>query len=268
MKEFEINGIQLEIDQKVVSKFLKQISYPIAIIDFETFRTFQKNNFPAQAKKDFLEKIFSVAFLIINKPEDLTPAKLASKKLRLFSKTQLPKEKKFADFNNLLEFQMIFYRFLINKLLKYHVKSLVFLGSRTEVNLLKNYLSYSFDDKKYKDKLSYFFQRNKIFDVYDIWNNDAVVNLPQYKDKKNKNNRIGATKKTMFLIKNDDAYWKVLKPESVISNNDIGRTIDQYFSDKLALLDNFLPYVADHNQNDVLVGATILSFLYAYCQKK
>lgn len=265
MKELEINGVQVELDQKTINSFLKQITYPIAIVDFETFRTFQKNNFPAQAKRDFFEKIFSVAFLIINKSEDLTSTKLANKKLRLFSKTQLPKAKKFTDFNDLLEFQMVFYRYLVNKLLKYHVKSLVFLGSRTEVNLLKNYLSYSIDDKKYKDKMAYFFQHNKIFDLYDLWNNDAVVNLPQFKDKKNKNNRIGATKKTTFLIKNDDAYWKVLQPESVISNNDIGRTIDQYFSERLALLDNFLPYVGDHNQNDVLVGATILSFLYAYC---
>lgn len=268
MKQFEINGVQLELDQKVVSKFLKQISYPIAIVDFETFRTFQKNNFPAQAKKDFNEKIFSVAFLIINKPEDLTPNKLASKKLRLFAKTQLPKEKKLTEFSNLLEYQMIFFKYLTSKLLKYHVRSLVFLGSQTEVKFLKNYLKYSHDEKKYQNKISYFFQEHKIFDVYDLWNNDSVVNLPQYKDKRNKNNRIGATKKTLFLIKNDDVYWRILKPESVISNYDIGRTIDQYFIDKLALLDNFLPYVSDHNKNDVLVGATILSFLYAYCYKK
>lgn len=268
MKEFEVNGVQLEIDQKVVSKFLKQIRYPIAIVDFETFRTFQKNNFPTQTKKDlFKEKIFSVAFLIINKPEDLTPVKLANKKLRLFSKTQLPKEKRFNNFDDVLEFQMVFYRYLTSKLLKYHVKSLVFLDSQTEIKLLKNYLAYFVDDKKYKDKINYFFQQDKIFDIYDLWNNDAVVNLPQYKNKTNKNNRIGATKKTLFLIKNNDAYWRILKPESVISNNDIGRTIDLYFKNKVALLNNFLPYVADHNQNDVLVGATILSFLYDY-QKK
>lgn len=268
MKQFEINGIKLEIDQEIVKKFLNKITYPIAILDFETFRNFQKNNFSAQTKKDFFENIFSVAFLIISKPEDLMIHSLLNKKLRLFSKTLLPEEKNLDEFKNLLEFQMIFFRFLISKLLKYHVKSLVFLGSRTEVNLLKNYLTYFYDEKKYKDKISYFFHHNKIFDVYDIWNNDAVVLLPQYKDKNIKSNRIGATKKTMILIKNNDEYWKVLKPESLISNNDIGRTIDQYFNDRLNLLDNFLPYVADHNKNDVLVGATILSFLYFYCKIK
>lgn len=268
MKEFEINGVKLEIDQIIVKKFLNQITYPIAIVDFETFRVFQKTNFSAQIKKDFFEKIFSVAFLIITKPEDLSIEKLSSKKLRLFSKTKLPKKRKLDNFDELLEFQMIFFGFLINRLLKYHVKSLVFLGSRTEINLLKNYLTYCYDEKKYKNKISYFFNQNKIFDVYDIWNNDTIILLPQYKDKNNSSNKIGATKKTMILIKNNDEYWKILKPESVISNNDIGRTIDQYFSEKVVLLDNFLPYVADHNKNDVLVGATILSFLYSYCKSK
>lgn len=266
MKHYDINGVKLDLDQNAVGQFLSNIKYPIAIVDFETFRTLQKNDFSPQIKKDFFEKIFSVAFLIISKPEDLTIEKLTNKKLRLFSKTELPKEKKLNNFNSLLSFQMIFYKFLINKLLKYHVKSLVFLGSRTEVNLLRNYLTYFYDEKKYKDKISYFFQGHKIFDVYDIWNNDSIVNLPQYKDKKIISNKIGATKKTMILIKNNDDYWKILKPDSIISNNDIGRIIDQYFNDKVNLLDNFLPYVSDHNKNDVLIGATILSFLYSYCK--
>ncbi|MGL5268176.1 MAG: hypothetical protein ACRC8P_00170 [Spiroplasma sp.] len=268
MKHYNVNGIKLDIDQIAVEKFLDEISYPIAIVDFETFRTLQKNDFSSQIKKDFFEKIFSVAFLIVNRPEDLTISKLTNKKLRLFSKTELPKEKRLDNFNNLLSFQLIFFKFLVSKLLKYHVKSLIFLGSRTEVILLKNYLTYFYDEKKFKDKVSYFFQNHKIFDVYDLWNNDAVINLPQYKSKKISSNKIGATKKTMFLIKNNDEYWKILKPDSVISNNDIGRIIDQYFNDRVNLLDNFLSYVADHNQNDVLIGATILSFLYFYCKIK
>lgn len=268
MKQLEINGIQLEIEQEVIDNFLNKITYPIAIIDFETFRTFQKTSFSLQIKKDFFEKIFSVAFIIVNKSNDLTIKNLNHKKRHLFSKIQLPKTKKLDDFSSLLEFQKIFFKFLITKLLKYRVKSLVFLGSRTEVNLLKNYLSYYYDEKKFKDKMNYFFNQNQIFDLYDIWNNDNVINLPQYKDIKIKTNRIGATKKTALLIKNNDEYLRFLKPESVISNNDIGRTIDQYFSNRLDLLESFLPYVEAHNKNDVLVGATILSFLYTYCYKK
>lgn len=268
MKHFKINGTELEFDEVVIKNFLERIVYPIAIVDFETFRTFQKNQFSVQAKKDFFEKIFSVAFLIISKPEDILIKNLNHRKKRLFSKVLLPEEKRINDFTSLLVYQKNFFKFLIVKLLKYNVKSLVFLGSRTEVNLLKNYLTYYYDDKKSKNKMNSFFHNNQIFDLYDIWNNDSVVNLPQYKDQKNKTNRIGATKKTMLLIKGNEEYIKFLKPDSLISNNDIGRIIDQYFSSRLDLLSNFLPYVEDHNKNDVLIGATILSFLYTYCMKK
>lgn len=265
MKELEINGIKLEIDELKTQNFLDQIVYPIAIVDFETFRIFKKNSLPPKTKTDLFEKIFSVAVVIFNKSQDLQLHNFNYKKLRLFSKTELPKEKKLDSLETIIPFQELFYNFLIKKLIKYRIKSLVTLDSHTETNLLKAYLTYFNSHKKLKTKVKYFFEQNKIFDLYDIWNNDQIINLPEYKNKSVSTNRVGATKKTSLLINNNSDYLKILKPKSVISNNDIGRTIDQYFTNRICLLDNFLSYVSDHNQNDVLTGAAILAFLYRYC---
>ncbi|MDQ7983251.1 MAG: hypothetical protein REH79_03510 [Spiroplasma sp.] len=265
MKELTVNEIKLEVDSLKTKKFLNQIVYPIAIIDFETFRIFKKNSLPPEAKDDLFEKIFSVAVVIFNKPSELSLMSLNNKKLRLFSKTELPKEKNLDNLTTITPYQKLFFNFLIKKLLKYRIKSLVTLDRHTEVNLLRTYLKYFAGEKKLKTKVNYFFEQNKIFDLYDVWNNDQVINLPEYKDKNLTTNKIGATKKTLLLISNNHDYLKVLNPKSVISNNDIGRTIDQYFINRNCLLDNFLRYVADHNLNDVLIGATILSFLYRYC---
>lgn len=265
MKELEINGTKLEIDALKTKNFLDQIVYPIAIIDFETFRIFKKNSLPPKAKADLFEKIFSVAVVIFNKPSDLQLHNLNSKKLKLFAKTELPSEKNLNSLETIIPFQEIFYNFLIKKLIKYRIKSLITLDAHTETNLLRAYLTYFNGHKKLNTKVNYFFQENKIFDLYDIWNNDQIINLPAYKDKSVSTNRVGATKKSFLLINQNRDYVKLLKPKSVISNNDIGRTIDQYFKKRICLLDNFLTYVSDHNQNDVLIGAAILAFLYRYC---
>ena len=92
-----------------------------------------------------------------------------------------------------------------------------------------------------------------------------MLNLPSYK--KGLHQDIGATKKTWMLIKNNDEYYKILKPQSLMTNNDIGRIIDQYFFNNLCLLPTFTTQVANHNQNDVLIGAAILSFLYEFVVK-
>lgn len=271
MEKIDLNGVKIEINSKEIENFLNRIAYPIAIIDFETFRTLNsKYKLFSPTENDFLEKIFSVSTLIVTKPEHLTVKNLNNKKLKLFSKTQLSNTKDFASFEILLEYQLTFFKYFISKLLKYHVKSVLFLGSRTEVNLLKNYLAYFFDEAKYKNKISYFFNSNAIFDLYDLWNRDEVINLPQYKI--NKNNEVGATKKTNILIKNNDLYWNFFKKniynnhltknnQQIISNNDIGRIIDQYYSNNCCLLNNFLPLVKQHNEYDVLIGVTILSVL-------
>lgn len=265
MKELEINGTKLEIDQLKTRSFLDKIVYPIAIIDFETFRIFKKNSLSPKAKTDLFEKIFSVAVVIFNKPNDLQGHSLDAKKIKLFAKTELPKEKNLNTLEIIIPFQELFYNFLIKKLIKYRVKSLITLDAHTETNLLKAYLTYFDGHKKLKNKVNYFFQENKIFDLYDIWNNDQIVNLPEYKNKSVSTNRVGATKKTSLLINNNRDYLKLLKPKSVISNYEIGRTIDSYFTNRICLLSNFLSYVSDHNQNDVLTGAAILVFLYRYC---
>ncbi len=265
MKELEINGTKLEIDELKTRSFLDQIVYPIAIIDFETFRIFKKNSLSPKAQIALKEKIFSAAVVIFNKPSDLQLRNLDSKKIKLFAKTELPKAKNLNSLETIISFQEPFYNFLVKKLVKYNVKSLITLDAHTETTLLKAYLTYFESHKKLKNKVNYFFQENKIFDLYDIWNNDQMINLPEYKNKSVSTNRVGATKKTSLLINNNRDYLKLLKPKSVISNNDIGRTIDQYFTNRICLLNNFLNYVSDHNQNDVLIGAAILAFLYRYC---
>lgn len=265
MKELEINDIKLEIDEAKIKNFLKKIVYPIAIIDFETFRIFKKNSLSDEAKIALKEKIFSVAILIFHKPSELQRHILNAKKLKLFAQTELPKEKNLSSLETIIPFQEIFYHFLIKKLIKYRVKSLITLDAHTETSLLKTYLTYYQSHKKFKFKVNYFFQENKIFDLYDIWNNDQIINLPEYKNKSMRSNRVGATKKTSLLINNNRDYAKLLMPKSVISNHEIGRTVDSYFTNRICLLNNFLPYVYNHNQNDVLVGAAILAFLYRYC---
>lgn len=279
MEKIYLNGVEVEINKKEVSNFLERIVYPIAIIDFETFRTLNSRyKLFSPAENDFQEKIFSVSTLIFTRQEHLTIKNLHNKKLKLFSKTQLSSSKDFPNFDSLLEYQMVFFKYFISKLLKYHVKSLIFLGSRTEITLLKNYLAYFFDEPKYKNKISYFFNSKTIFDLYDLWNRDEMINLPAQKF--NKKNQVGATKKSMILIKNNDQYWNILQKinsdnslirtknnNQIISNNDIGRIVDQYYSNNCALLDNFLPLVTQHNEYDVLMGATILSVLYTIMEK-
>ncbi|WP_342276283.1 hypothetical protein [Spiroplasma endosymbiont of Nebria brevicollis] len=265
MQKFKINDLDIEVNITSIKKFLDKIEFPIAIFDFETFRNLLPKKTNNTYSNDF-EKIFSIAILVITKKEDLTPEILQQKNLKLFIKTLIPNANFLKNNNELIVFQAQFYKFLISKLLKYHIKSLVVLGARTEVLLLKNYLAYHIDEAKNKSKITYFFHHHKIFDLYDIWNKDHMLNLPLYK--KGLHQDIGATKKTWMLIKNNDEYWKILKPQSIMTNNDIGRIIDQYFFDNLCLLPTFSNQVANHNQNDVLIGAAILSLLYELVVKK
>lgn len=264
MQKFKINDLDIEVNISFIKKFLDRIEFPIVILDFETFRNLLQAKVDNVYANDF-EKIFSLALLVIAKKEDLIPEILQRKKLKLFVKTLIPNVNVLTKNNELIAFQGQFYTFLISKLLKYHIKSLVLLGARTEVLLLKNYLAYHIDEDKNKNKVTYFFHHHKIFDLYDIWNKDHILNLPLYK--KSLHQSIGATKKTWMLIKNNDEYWKILKPQSIITNNDIGRIIDQYFFDNLCLLPIFSQQVANHNQNDVLIGAAILSLLFELVNK-
>ncbi|MBP1525306.1 hypothetical protein [Spiroplasma endosymbiont of Dasysyrphus albostriatus] len=264
MEKLKINNLDIELNINVIGKFLDKIEYPILIFDFETFRNLlhkKKNNSYAH---DF-EKIFSIALLIINKKEDLSVSNLQNKKLHLFVKTVIPQPNILNEDLKLVKHQQQFFKFLTNKLLKHNIKSLILLGARTEILMLKNYLSYHNDESKFKNKVSYFFQKHKIFDLYDIWNNDQVLNLPLYK--KGLHLDVGATKKTSILIKNNNDYCKILKEQFSLTNNNIGRIIDQYFFNNICLLPSFTTQVANHNQNDVLIGAAILSLLYTFCDK-
>lgn len=259
MQKFKINDLDIEVNISGIKRFLDKIEFPIAIFDFETFRNLLQKNFSNTYSNDF-EKIFSIALLIIIKKEDLSPENIQRKKLKLFVKTLIPNTNILKNNDQLITFQDQFYKFLISKLLKYNIKSLLILGARTEILLLKNYLAYHIDETKNKNKVTYFFHHHKIFDLYDIWNNDLMLNLPLYK--KGLHQDIGATKKTWMLIKNNAEYSKIFKPQSIMTNNDIGRIIDQYFFDNVCLLPTFSQQVANHNQNDVLIGAAILSLLY------
>lgn len=264
MEKLNLNNLDIEIDINFINKFLDKFEYPILIFDFETFRNLlhkKKEHFYA---RDF-EKIFSIVILVINEKEELTVKNLQNKKLRLFVKTIIPQPNILNENSELIKHQQQFFNFLINKLVKYYIKSLVLLGARTEILMLKNYLTYHIDNNKFKNKVTYFFQKHKIFDLYDIWNNDQVLNLPLYK--KGSHLDVGATKKIYSLIKNNDDYQKIFKPQSSLTNNNIGKIIDQYFFNNICLLPNFTTQVANHNQNDVLIGAAILSLFYEFCNK-
>lgn len=264
MKKLKFNNLDIEININVINKFLDKIEFPILIFDFETFRNLLHKKKKQCYAHDF-EKIFSIAMLIINNKEELSVENLQTKKLRLFVKTIIPEPSIFNENSDLINHQQQFFNFLTNKLVKYNIKSLILLGARTEILMLKNYLTYHIDNQKFKNKVTYFFQKHKIFDLYDIWNNDQVLNLPLYK--KGLYLDLGATKKTYILIKENKDYKKIFKPQSALTNNNIGRIIDQYFSNNICLLPNFKTQVANHNQNDVLIGAAILSLLYIFVSK-
>lgn len=264
MEKLKLNGLDIEININVINKFLDKIEYPILIFDFETFRNLLHKNKEHSYAHDF-EKIFSIAILVINQKEELIVKKLQNKKLRLFVKTIIPQPNILNENVELIKYQQQFFNLLIKKLIKYDIKSLILLGARTEILMLKNYLTYHIDSKKFKNKVTYFFQKHKIFDLYDIWNNDEVLNLPLYK--KGLEFDIGVTKKTYILIKENKDYQKIFKPQSLLTNNNIGRIIDQYFFNNICLLPNFTMQVANHNQNDVLIGAAILSLLYIFSSK-
>jgi len=259
MDKFTINGLEVEVKLAFVKNFLAKIEYPITIFDFETFRNLLDKNKAINYPNDF-EKIFSLAILIINNKEDLKSTSLKINTLQLFVKTLIPPVTILTSTAALLEYQQLFFKFLITKLVRFKIKSVVILGAKTETIILKNYLAYHQDKSKFKNKITYFFHNHKIFDLYEIWNHDHIFNLPKYK--KASDQDVGATKKTWALIKNNNDYWKLLKPQSSLSNNNIGRVIDQYFSYKISLLPSFTTQVANHNQNDVLIGAVILSLLY------
>lgn len=264
MERLKLNNLDVEININIVSKFLNKIEYPIIIFDFETFRNLLHKSKKYCYAHDF-EKIFSCAILIINNQEELAINSLQHKKMRLFVETNIPEVMILDDDLQLLTHQQHFFNFFIKKLLIYQIKSLVLMGARTEVLILKNYLAYHIDKSKFKKKIRYFFENHKIFDLYDIWNNDKVLNLPLYK--KGLYLDVGATKKTWFLIKNNVDYAMILKPQPTLTNSNIGRIIDQYFFNNICLLPSFKLQVANHNQNDVLIGAAILSLLYDFCCK-
>lgn len=262
MQKLIFNNVDIEININAISNFLNKIQYPIMIFDFETFRNLIDKKKVSSYANDF-EKIFSKFLSVITKQSDLTPNKLPSKISKLFVKTLIPEWVVLKNNDELIKFQHLFFKLLLSKLLKYNIKSLVVLGARTETLLLKNYLAYYVDKSKFKNKINYFFNHSNIFDLYDIWNKDNMFNLPLYK--KIQKHDVGATKKTILLIKNNHYYAKILKPQSLLTNNDIGRIIDQYFANNICLLPNFKTQVANHNQNDVLIGAAILSVLYDVC---
>lgn len=262
METKKINNIEIQFNKEYINKFLNSISYPIAIIDFETFRTLKtKQVVNSSLEKEFSQKIFSVSCLIFNDQNELKIENLNNKKKQLFSKTEIYKHKEFKNFEKLLKYQSLFFNFLIEKLIKHNVKSLVFLGASTEVNLLKNYLVYFSRKARFHKQVNDYFHSKNIFDLYDIWNHDEVFSIPEFK--LSKKQQIGATKKTISLIKTNSQYNHFLKPFPILSNNDVGRIIDQYFLNNCSLMPSFLDNVKKHNRNDVLIGAFMMSLFYS-----